>query len=1014
MKILFSIVAIATSLSVYGQITFQHTFGSFSSDRAVDVITTSDGGYAVLVESMDFDPMVMSAGAGIVKLNAAGDTLWTSGFIPSFNNLTPISISETADNGFVIGSHTGGSMIMIKTDANGNMEWNKSYEPSSAQTGGAFQTSDGGYMIAGNSYGFGAYSDFFVVKTDALGDTLWTRSYDTGESDLLYSANPTADGGCILGGKRQWLSTSNLDEFIYMKIDANGNLEFSKVYSSNWADFHHTCYSIKQTADLGYIAVGSGDNYSSMLFWPWAVRLDVNGNQIWAGDYRDVGSSIDDQNFMDAAELADGSIVAVGKMSEGFTTDALSVVKLSNVNGAAQWRREYMPSGNDHANAVTVTPDGGVIVAGSTQIPGVYSGAYVLKTDTNGMAANCFVTTTPTGSSTSGSTSNMVTSTGSGVVNVGVLALSNQTGIQFHKLIPNVTVTGTDPLCDEDCNGSGFVSATDGQGSYDWLWSTGGNLDTEIGLCPSLYFIDVTDAAGCTVRDSIELVAPTPVSVTGVVTNVTCNGDFDGAIDITVSGGVGTYTFDWPTGATTEDLSGLGGGFYQVDVQDSNGCDEQYAVVVVEPLPLGSFITTTTNATCNGICDGELATITTGGTSPYTYLWNDPSNQTTSTAGLLCPGTYLLTTTDDNGCVAYVNGVVTEPDEIITSTNASSTECGLSSGSAWVTLTGGTMPYTYDWSGMGTNDTLPGLNSGWYDVLVTDDNGCTKMDSALVGSAVIPVDICVVTVDSTNQNVINWTKPVAGNIDGFKIYRNVAGVYTPIGYRDYDSLSYYVDTDFGVDPTVTSYRYKISVVDTCGAESDLSGFHETIHLTSNVGVGGEVNLIWDNYEGFSFGFYRILRDSTGTGDWEILDSVAFSSFTFTDNDVPIIGARYLIEVVTPSLCDATKAIGDFNSSRSNSKATAIGPNGIEEGRALNFKLYPNPAKDRLFVEADFVSTDVTLRILDYTGKLIHSENHSGLHGRVRKEINISDLPAGYYIFETSTAKGVIREKFVKH
>ena len=989
--------------------------GSYQSDRATDVINTSDGGYAVLVESMDFDEiMMMSAGAGIVKLNAAGDTLWSSAFMLSANTLIPVSIEETSDNGFVIGAHSGGQLIMIKTDVNGAMEWNKTYQPTAAQCGGAFQTPDGGYMIAGSSYGFGNYSDFLVVKTDALGDTTWTKSYDTGESDLLYSANPTADGGCILGGRRVWLSTPAEDEFLYMKIDANGNLEFSKEFDSNWSNFNHICYSIKQTSDLNYIAVGSGDNYASMYFWPWVAKLDANGDKIWAHDYRDQVGSISSQDFRDVTELANGDFVATGRMADTPSDKGLSLVRFASSNGSPAWRREYKPGGNEYGLGITATPDGGVLAVGNSTLSGAYSGAYLVKADSLGFAAGCFANSTTIYSSSNGSASAISTTVGSGVVIVGTQTLTLNSGLEMHKLIPEVSVVSTDPLCDEDCNGEGEVSATGGQGSYSWLWSTGGNLSTEIGLCPAWYYVDVTDAGGCVVQDSMEIIAPSSVVVTGVVSHVTCNGDFDGAIDITVSGGAGNYEFDWPTGATSEDLSGLGGGFYLVNVEDSNGCDEQFGAIIQEPQVLASYITSTTDASCKDMCDGEIATLTIGGTAPYTLLWNDPLAQAVDTAIGLCDGTYLLTVTDNNGCIAYLNGNIIEPDELFTSTNSSSTECGLSSGEAWVMPTGGTMPYAYDWNGMGSNDTLSSLDAGWFDVLVTDNNGCTAMDSALIESFVSPIDICVVTVDSIGENVVNWNKPAAGNIDGFKIYRNIAGVYTPVGYRDYDSLSYYVDTDFGVDPAVTSYRYKVSVVDTCGAESDLSGFHETIHLTSNVGTGGEVNLIWDDYEGFSFGFYDILRDSTGTEDWEVIGTVPFTNFTFIDFNVPSSGADYMIEVVTPAFCDATKAIGDFNSSRSNRKSGIANVSGIFDAEALALNMYPNPATNILYVEANMAyASDVNFSILDYTGKLILTENDQNLAGSIRKGIDIESLPVGYYILEFATADGSVRKQFVK-
>ena len=183
---------------------------------------------------------------------------------------------------------------------------------------------------------------------------------------------------------------------------------------------------------------------------------------------------------------------------------------------------------------------------------------------------------------------------------------------------------------------------------------------------------------------------------------------------------------------------------------------------------------------------------------------------------------------------------------------------------------------------------------------------------------VVTPPICLISVESTStQNKVVWEKPVTAAIDSFMVYREFgSGSYGIVGSVPYDSLSQFYDNTIGVNPNITSYRYKISAIDTCGNESQLSDYHETMHLTTNVGLSGEVNLIWDAYEGFSFSYYRILRDSTFAGDWELLDSVTSSNFTYSDNNPPSIGAAYMIEVVAPGTCTSTKAV-NHNSSRSN-------------------------------------------------------------------------------------------------
>src|SRR5690606_30172237 len=117
----------------------------------------------------------------------------------------------------------------------------------------------------------------------------------------------------------------------------------------------------------------------------------------------------------------------------------------------------------------------------------------------------------------------------------------------------------------------------------------------------------------------------------------------------------------------------------------------------------------------------------------------------------------------------------------------------------------------------------------------------------------------------------------------------------------------------------------------------------TMHLTSNVGTGGQINLIWDTYEGFGYTKYRILRDSTGTGTWEVLDSVSNFSFTYSDLNPPSGGAEYVMEVVAPSSCTSTRA--SHNTTRSNKSAPVSGGSTTVESFDLSafISLYPNPS-----------------------------------------------------------------------
>ena len=417
----------------------------------------------------------------------------------------------------------------------------------------------------------------------------------------------------------------------------------------------------------------------------------------------------------------------------------------------------------------------------------------------------------------------------------------------------------------------------------------------------------------------------------GSFTNATCSSNCDGSATVAPYGDNPPYTYLWsdPSAQTTSTASGLCPGTYNCVVSGSTGCVQDVSVTVGAESPSVSTTTSSGQASCSGICDGTATVSASGTYPPFSYLWNDPSGQTSATATGLCAGWYSVSVTDANGCITVQDSVeVTNVVPTITTTvSSTTTQCGSCTGTATVSASGTYPPFSYLWndpSGQ-TSATATGLCEQQYTVTVTDTYGCTMVsDSVVVGTNAYPApSICLISVDSSStKNLIAWEKPITNGIDSFRVYRELVGTYIHVGSVPYDSLSQFMDDSPGINPNATSYRYKLSIVDTCGLESSLGAYHETIHLTTNVGVGGEVNLVWDDYEGFSFGYYRILRDSTFTNTWQVLDSVSFTNFTYTDLTPPSVNAAYAVEVLPPSTCTSTKAV-NHNSSRSN-KGTILG------------------------------------------------------------------------------------------
>ena len=329
-----------------------------------------------------------------------------------------------------------------------------------------------------------------------------------------------------------------------------------------------------------------------------------------------------------------------------------------------------------------------------------------------------------------------------------------------------VSTTQTDVLCNGDCNGSATAVGDNGTLPYSYLWdpATGGQTTAiAINLCEGIYTVTATDAALCTATASVTITEPSaPLTSSGITTDETSPGACDGTINLTPSGGTGSYTFIWSNTETTEDLSGLCSGTYLVTITDDNGCTATNSFDISDvPCNLTASITASTDVSCYGDCDGSATAAGDNGTLPYSYLW-DPTTggQTTAIAINLCEGIYTVTVTDAVLCTATASVTITEPPAL-TSSGATTDETspGACDGTIDLTPAGGTGPGTYIfiWSNTETTEDLSGLCAGFYTVTITDNNGCTATNTFQIFD--VP---CTLTASIT----VNTNVTCNGDCDG--------------------------------------------------------------------------------------------------------------------------------------------------------------------------------------------------------------------------------------------------------
>lgn len=295
-------------------------------------------------------------------------------------------------------------------------------------------------------------------------------------------------------------------------------------------------------------------------------------------------------------------------------------------------------------------------------------------------------------------------------------------------------VRTTPPLCSNTSDGAIDLIVSGGTSPFTFNWSNGQITEDLSGAAGGTYEVSVVDAKGCDAALTVEISAPPAIIITSFVSDATCFGKNDGNINVSVTGGLSPYSFAWSNGAATESLSELSAGDYLLTITDDNGCAVFKSFTVYEPAQLEAVINLANDVSCFGENDGMLCAQATGGTAPYSFAWS--SGAAEACAFGLIPATYTITITDEHACTATAAAQVNEPMPLLASAMIHDVPCfSASNGSIDLTVSGGTMPYSYFWSNGQSSSSISGLVAGTYIATITDDNGCRLTDTFTVAQS---------------------------------------------------------------------------------------------------------------------------------------------------------------------------------------------------------------------------------------------------------------------------------------
>ena len=362
------------------EVQWTKTFGGSGLDEGWSVQQTADGGYIIAGRTNSF-------GAGsydvyLIKTDSSGNISWSRTFGGTQDDESR-SVQQTTDGGYIIvgGTYSFGAgswdVYLIKTDASGNMTWSKTFGGAGYDIGSSVQqTADGGYIIGGYTTSFGAGSyDVYLIKTDASGNMIWSKTFGGTGDDEGWSVQQASDGGYIIGGATNSYGAGGYDVYL-IKTNTSGNMTWSRTFGGMGTSWGH---SVEQTADGGYV-VGGSTHSSGGPNYIYLVKTDASGDVTWSKTFRGMN---EEAGGFSAQQTADGGYIVGGNsVAPGASYYDVYLVKM-DASGNVTWSKTIGGANNDVGFFVRQTADGGYIIVGYTESFGAGSyDIYLIKLST--------------------------------------------------------------------------------------------------------------------------------------------------------------------------------------------------------------------------------------------------------------------------------------------------------------------------------------------------------------------------------------------------------------------------------------------------------------------------------------------------------------------------------------------------------------------------------------------------------------------------------------------------------